>query len=88
MVILLKKLLTSKAKNAIVTLHSNIKTGAIMEQDTNNTGTSSAKGFFDRFGGKYVGEVLRRPLDELEQAFNKYMQDKSFLEELEVIRRD
>ena len=57
-----------------------------MEQ--NKTDTSSDKGFFDRFGGKYVAEVLRRPLDELEQAFKTYMQDKSFLEELEVIRRD
>ena len=26
----------------------------------------SQDGFFDRFGGKYVAEVLRRPLDELE----------------------
>ena len=59
-----------------------------MEQGTNKIDTSSDNGFFDRFGGKYVAEVLRRPLDELEQAFKTYMQDKSFLEELEVIRRD
>ena len=30
----------------------------------------SDKGFFDTFGGKYVAEVLRRPLDELETAFH------------------
>ncbi|MCR5316871.1 MAG: tryptophan synthase subunit beta [Treponema sp.] len=59
-----------------------------MEQDTYKSDTSSANGFFDRFGGKYVAEVLRRPLDELEQAFKTYMQDKDFLEELETIRRD
>ncbi|MCR5494575.1 MAG: tryptophan synthase subunit beta [Treponema sp.] len=48
----------------------------------------SEKGFFGRFGGKYVAEVLRRPLDELEVAFKKYMQDKDFLTELDEIRRD
>ena len=48
----------------------------------------SVDGFFDRYGGKYVAEVLRRPLDELEEAFAFYMADKSFLEELETIRRD
>lgn len=45
-------------------------------------------GFFENFGGKYVAEVLRRPLDELEKAFNFYMNDKDFLNELEIIRRD
>ena len=59
-----------------------------MEQDTNKTDTSSDKGFFDRFGGKYVAEVLSRPLEELEAAFKSCMKDKSFLDELEVIRRD
>lgn len=48
----------------------------------------STEGFFDNYGGKYVAEVLRRPLDELEVAFKKYMNDKDFLEELDVIRRD
>lgn len=48
----------------------------------------SDNGFFGRFGGKYVAEVLRRPLDELEAAFKKYMQDKDFLSELDEIRRD
>ena len=33
----------------------------------------SNNGFFDDFGGKYVAEVLRRPLDELEKAFNEAM---------------
>lgn len=50
--------------------------------------TNSSNGFFDNFGGKYVAEVLRRPLDELEEAFNKYMHDPEFLEELAIIRRD
>lgn len=48
----------------------------------------SDNGFFDNFGGKYVAEVLRRPLDELEVAFNKAMKDKQFLKEFETIQRD
>ncbi len=50
--------------------------------------THSDKGFFDSFGGKYVAEVLRRPLDELEVAFNEAMKDPSFIKELETIQRD
>lgn len=48
----------------------------------------STDGFFERYGGKYVAEVLRRPLDELEAAFNEAMADKNFLDELDIIRRD
>ena len=50
--------------------------------------THSDNGFFDSFGGKYVAEVLRRPLDELEVAFNQAMKDPSFIKELETIQRD
>lgn len=45
-------------------------------------------GFFDNYGGKYVAEVLRRPLDELAVAFTEAMADKAFSDELAVIRRD
>ena len=48
----------------------------------------SDKGFFDTFGGKYVAEVLRRPLDELEVAFHEAMKDPSFLQELKTIQQD
>lgn len=48
----------------------------------------STDGFFNEYGGKYVAEVLRRPLDELQSAFKHYMQDKEFLDELNKIRRD
>lgn len=50
--------------------------------------THSDNGFFDRFGGKYVAEVLRSQLDELEAAFNKAMNDPAFLEEFATIQRD
>ena len=48
----------------------------------------SDNGFFGQFGGKYVAEVMRRPLDELESAFKDAMADKAFLEELATIQRD
>ena len=50
--------------------------------------TNSDNGFFDEYGGKYVAEVLRRPLDELEAAFKEAAADKSFTDELDEIRRD
>ena len=50
--------------------------------------THSDNGFFDTFGGKYVAEVLRRPLDELELAFNEAIKDPSFIKELKTIQRD
>ena len=50
--------------------------------------TASVHGFFDSFGGKYVAEVLRRPLDELEEAFNQAISDRAFLAELAEIQRD
>lgn len=48
----------------------------------------SNNGFFDTFGGKYVAEVLRRPLDELEIAFSEAIKDPDFIKELETIQRD
>ena len=50
--------------------------------------THSDNGFFDTFGGKYVAEVLRRPLDELEVAFKEAMADPDFLQDLQTIQRD
>ena len=50
--------------------------------------THSDNGFFYRFGGKYVAEVLRSQLDELEAAFNKAMKDPAFLGEFATIQRD
>ncbi|MBR5965691.1 MAG: tryptophan synthase subunit beta [Treponema sp.] len=48
----------------------------------------STDGFFEQYGGKYVAEVLRRPLDELDAAFKDAMKDKKFLKELATIQRD
>lgn len=48
----------------------------------------SDNGFFGKYGGMYVAEVLRRPLDELKQSFDHYMNEREFLDELDTIRRD
>ncbi len=48
----------------------------------------SEHGYFDRFGGRYVAEVLRRPLEELEIAFAEAREDPAFRAELDVLRRD
>ena len=48
----------------------------------------STDGFFNAYGGKYVAEVLRRALDELEEAFDAAQHDRTFLNELSMLRRD
>jgi tryptophan synthase beta chain len=37
--------------------------------------------FFGTYGGRYVAEILRTPLDELENAYKVAITDKGFLEE-------
>ncbi len=44
--------------------------------------------FFGRFGGRYVAEVLRAPLKELEDAYKKYICDEDFLAELSRFAKD
>ncbi len=39
---------------------------------------TSCNDYFGSFGGRYVAEVLRRPLDELEEAFRAAMNDEKF----------
>jgi tryptophan synthase beta chain len=41
------------------------------------------RGHFGTFGGRFVAETLMRPLDELNSAYRKYMQDPEFLAELD-----
>ena len=48
----------------------------------------SVDGFFGEYGGKYVPEVLRAAVDELDEAFHHYIKDPDFLAELNVLRRD
>ena len=41
------------------------------------------RGHFGTFGGRFVAETLMRPLDELNAAYRKYMQDPEFQAELD-----
>lgn len=43
--------------------------------------------FFGPYGGRYVPEVLREPLEELEQAYVEAMKDQAFIEDLEKYRK-
>jgi len=42
------------------------------------------KGHFGIYGGKFVAETLMQPLDELNQAYQKYMVDPDFQAELDA----
>ena len=48
----------------------------------------SDKGFFGSFGGRYVAEVLRQPLECLEDAFETALSDPVFIKELEDFSHD
>ncbi|MCW8889732.1 MAG: tryptophan synthase subunit beta [Sedimenticola sp.] len=43
-----------------------------------------SRGHFGPYGGLFVSETLMEPLDELREAYEKYMQDESFLAELDA----
>ncbi len=49
---------------------------------------TSDQGFFGRFGGMYVAEILRSPLDELNEAFTAAMGDEDFLSQLRTESKD
>lgn len=46
----------------------------------------SKNGYFGEFGGKFVAEILRAPLDELEIAFKESLVDSSFQNELQDLQ--
>ncbi|AGK60668.1 tryptophan synthase, beta chain [Archaeoglobus sulfaticallidus PM70-1] len=48
----------------------------------------SSKGRFGEFGGRFVPEVLIPPLEELEMAYEKIKDDKSFKKELDCYLRN
>ena len=58
-----------------------------MTQTVGSTMKQSAlpdeNGHFGPFGGRFVAETLMRPLDELNTAYRKYMQDPAFQAELD-----
>lgn len=44
--------------------------------------------FFGEYGGRYVAEILRGPLDSLESAYLDAMADPEFKRELDILSRD
>jgi len=42
------------------------------------------RGHFGVYGGRFVAETLMRPLDELNQAYEKYLKDPEFIAELDA----
>jgi len=46
------------------------------------------KGYFGNFGGQYVAETLMPALEELEEAYKKYVKDPLFKKEFKMLLRD
>ena len=44
--------------------------------------------YFGQFGGRYVAEILRGPLDELEEHFKEAMSDSEFLKEIALFGKE
>ena len=44
--------------------------------------------FFGQYGGRYVAEILKKPLDSLESSYLEAMSDPSFVSELEMLSKD
>ncbi len=59
-----------------------------MPNSTSVIARRSDKGYFGPYGGRYVPEVLRSAIEEIEEAFFKEISDPSFNAELERIRSE
>jgi len=57
----------------------------VTQDSTNNAAyhLPDEKGHFGPYGGKFVAETLMVPLDELQQAYDKYVKDPEFIKELD-----
>lgn len=49
---------------------------------------SREKGRFGKFGGQYVPETVMHAVEELDKAYNKYINDPEFINELRTLYRD
>lgn len=54
------------------------------EKPIDFTRMPDARGHFGPYGGLFVSETLMEPLEELREAYEKYMQDADFLAELDA----
>ncbi|MBK07622.1 MAG: tryptophan synthase subunit beta [Deltaproteobacteria bacterium] len=46
------------------------------------------RGFFGRFGGAYIPEMLHPNIEELQQSYNEILQEESFEETFQMLLRD
>ena len=51
----------------------------LIDQDVN--------GFYGKFGGNYIAETLKKPIDDLTKLFTKSRNDKSFIKERDSLYR-
>ncbi|MGR9114350.1 MAG: tryptophan synthase subunit beta [Gammaproteobacteria bacterium] len=51
---------------------------------TQNYNLPDERGHFGPYGGKFVAETLMLPIQELEEAYHRYMQDPEFIAELDA----
>ena len=56
----------------------------VTEVTDSNYNMPDADGHFGPYGGKFVAETLMLPITELEQAYQKYIDDPEFLAELDA----
>ncbi len=49
------------------------------------TQTPDERGYYGRYGGRYVPETLYRPVMELEEAYNRFSKDPAFQAELKYL---
>jgi tryptophan synthase beta chain len=55
----------------------------VADHSTNQEALPDERGHFGAYGGRFVAETLMLPLDELNAAYQKYMQDPEFQAELD-----
>lgn len=53
-----------------------------------NTYQVNQEGFYGDFGGAYIPEILHRCVDELRNAYLKFMEDESFQQEYQALLKD
>ncbi|MCG4843299.1 hypothetical protein L0N32_11000, partial [Streptococcus gordonii] len=47
-----------------------------------------AEGYYGRFGGAFVPEILKNNIEALREAFERYVDDEEFNRELDTLLRD
>jgi tryptophan synthase beta chain len=59
-----------------------------MDRDRINYNLPDERGYFGKFGGRFVPEVLMDNIDELEKAYTSFKKDKNFKKELDSLLKN